>query len=136
MRVEVEQLAGGLEETHSAGGHLSAVKRRLEVELESSPGTGSELTQKLAVVAKEDPQPFGDGKDHLAVGDVFEQLLLGPGRPQQLPLLMTAWTKAAQLAGEGDQKLVPAVGTADAGQTLVEDPAVEIAIDGGLHTAA
>jgi hypothetical protein len=49
---------------------------------------------------------------------------------------MTAWTKAAQPAGEGHQKLVPALRAADAGHTLVEDPAVEVAIDRGLHTAA
>jgi len=51
MRVEVEQLAGGLEETHSAGCQLSAVEGHLEVEPEGSPGTSGELTQKLAVVA-------------------------------------------------------------------------------------
>ena len=49
---------------------------------------------------------------------------------------MAAWTKAPQLAGEGHQKLVPAIGAADAGDTLVEDAAVEVAMDREFHTAA
>ncbi len=89
--VKVEQLARGLEETHGAGSYVSAIDEHFEVELESSPGAGGELAQKLAVVAEEEAEPLGDGEDHLTVGDVFEQLLLGPGRPQQLPLLMTDW---------------------------------------------
>ena len=49
---------------------------------------------------------------------------------------MTAWAQGPQLAGEGHQKLVLAIGAADAGDTLVEDAAVEVAMDCGLHTAA
>ena len=49
---------------------------------------------------------------------------------------MAAWTKAPQLAGEGHQKLMPAIGAADAGDTLVEDAAVEVAMDREFHTAA
>ena len=65
---------------------LSAAEGRLEVEPEGSPGTGGELTQKLAVVAEEDSQPFGDSEDHLTVGGVLEKFLLCPGHPEQLPL--------------------------------------------------
>ena len=53
---------------------------------------------ELAVVAEEDPQQLGDGEDHLAVGDVFEELLLGPVGPQKLPLLMAAGAEAPKLA--------------------------------------
>jgi hypothetical protein len=136
VRVEVEQLARGLEEAHGTGRHLSAIEGHIEVQPQGSPGTGSEFTEELSVVAEEDPQPLGDGEHHLAVVDVLEQLFLRPGRPQQVSLLMTAWAQGPQLAGEGHQKLVPAVGAADSRHTVVEDAAVEEAPDRGLHTAA
>jgi hypothetical protein len=40
MRAEIEQLAGGLEETHGTRCHLSAIEARIEVELQSPPGAG------------------------------------------------------------------------------------------------
>jgi len=82
MGVEVEQLADGLEETHSAGCHLSAVEGHLEVEPEGSPGTSGELTQRQAVVAEEEAQALGDSKYDLPVGDILDELFLGPDLPQ------------------------------------------------------
>ena len=125
MWVEVEQLARRLHESHGSRGDVGAVEVGREIELQGSPGTAGQLSQELAVVAKEDPQPLGDGEDHLAVGDVLEQLLLGPVRPQKLALLVAARAQAPELAGEGDQKLVPAVRAAHPGDALVEDAAVE-----------
>lgn len=70
------------------------------------------------------------------MGDVFEQLLLGPLGPEQLTLLMAAWAQAPELAGEGDQELMAAVRAAHPGDTVVENPAVEVAVDRRLHAAA
>jgi hypothetical protein len=70
-----------------------------------------------------------DGEDHLAVGEVLEQLVLSPLRPQQLALLMTARAQPPELAGERDEKLVPALRAAHPGDALVEDAAIEIAVD-------
>ena len=66
MRVEVEQLARGLDESNGSRGDGRAIEIGFEVELEGSPGTAGELAQKLPVVAEEHSQPLGDGEDHLA----------------------------------------------------------------------
>ena len=81
--VEVEKLPCRLNEPHRARDHLGAVEVRREVELQGPPGTGGELAEELSVVAQEHPEPLGDGEDRLAVGNVFEQLLLGPHRPKR-----------------------------------------------------
>ncbi len=47
----------------------------------------------------------------------------GPGNRfggHQSPFLMAAWTEAALLTGEGDEHLVAAVGTTDAGEAVVQ----------------
>ena len=69
------------------------------------------------------------------MGDVLEQLLLGPVRPQKLALLMAARAQAPELAGEGDQKLVAAVRAAHPGDALVEDAAIEVTVDRRLDVA-
>ena len=84
MRVEVQKLSRGLQEPSRARGNIGAVKVGSEVELQGSPGTAGELTQKPAVVAEEDPKPLGNRGHDLAMGNFFEQLLLGPVRPQEL----------------------------------------------------
>ena len=47
MGVEVEQLPGRLQEPHGAGGHASAVKVRLEVELQGPLGAAGVLSEEL-----------------------------------------------------------------------------------------
>ena len=136
MRMEVEQLSRGLQEPGPARSHIGAVKVAVEVELQRPPGTSGQLSQELAVVAEEDSEPLRDGEDHLAMGDVFEQLLLGPSRPQQLTLLVAARAEPPELAGEGDQKLVSALRAAHPGDTLVEDAAIEVAMDCRFDAAA
>jgi hypothetical protein len=63
------------------------------------------------------------------VGNVFEQLLLGPPRPQKLAFLVAARAQAPKLAGEGEEKLGPALVAAHPGHALVEDTAIEIAVN-------
>jgi len=70
------------------------------------------------------------------MGVQVEQLLLGPMRPKQLALLMTARAQAPELAGEGDQELMAAIGTAHPGDAVVDDAPVEVAVECRLHTAA
>ena len=67
--------------------------------------------------------------------NVFEQLLLGPLRPQKLALLVAARAQAPELAGEGDQELVPTVRTTHPGDALIEDAAIEIAVNRRLDAA-
>jgi hypothetical protein len=59
------------------------------------------------------------------VRNILELLLLSPLRPQKLALLVTARAQASQLAGDYDEKLVPAIRAAHLGDALVEDAAIE-----------
>ena len=58
MRVEVEQLPRGLHEPHRARSHVGAVEVGCKVELQSPPGAAGQFSDKLTVVAEEDPQPL------------------------------------------------------------------------------
>ena len=78
---------------------------------------------------------LGDREHHLAVRDVFEQFPLGPIHPQKLALLVAAGAQAPELAGEGDEELVPAIRAAHPGDALVEEAAIEVAVDCRLDAA-
>jgi len=67
--------------------------------------------------------------------NVFEQLPLGPVRPEKLALLVAAGTQAPELAREGDEELVPAIRAAHPSNALVEDAAIEVAVDCRLDAA-
>jgi len=136
MWMKVEKVARGLDEPDGSRGDGRAIEIVIEVEFEGSPGTTGELAQKLPVVAEEDPQALGHREDHLAVGNILEQLLVGPVRPQELALLVAAWTQTPKLAREGDEELMPAVQASHSGDAVVEHAAIEIAVDGWLDAAA
>ena len=82
MLIQVEQPSRGLQEASRARGHVGAVEVAVEVEPQRSPGTAGQLSQELAVKSEKDPEPLGDGEDHLTVGDILEQLTLCPVHPQ------------------------------------------------------
>ena len=101
-----------------------------------SPGAARQLSWEQPVVAEEHSQPLGDGEDDLSVGDVLEHISLGPVRPQELALLLAAWTQTPKLAREIDEELMPAVRASHSGNAVVEHAAIEIAVDRWLDAAA
>jgi len=70
------------------------------------------------------------------VRDILEQFLLSPVRPQKLALLVAARAQSPELAREGYEELVPAVGAAHTGDSVVNDAAIEIAVDRWPDAAA
>ncbi|MGB5392087.1 MAG: hypothetical protein WBP10_18075 [Thermoanaerobaculia bacterium] len=70
------------------------------------------------------------------MGNILEQLLVGPVRPQELALLVAAWTQTPKLARESDEELMPAVRASHSGDAVVEHAAIEIAVDRWLDAAA
>jgi hypothetical protein len=111
---------------HRSGDQVAALEVRVEVELESAPGAVGQVTKKLAVIAAEDSQPLGDGEDHLPVRDVFEQLLLGPPRPEELTLLMN-WYE--QIVGpELAQQISPTRSALDRGMIVTSHTDAPVAL--------
>ena len=88
-----------------------------------------------AIETQEDPQPLRDGEDDLPVRHLREKLA-GPRDPEQLALLVAGRAEAAQLAGEGDQDVVPALGAVRSRRAVGEDAAIEVAVDRGRDRAA
>ncbi len=79
--------------------------------------------QSNKLIAGEDELPVGDGSAD-GLGDRFIR--------QQGALLVAARTKAALLTGEGDEHLVAAVGTTNAGKAVVQ---VAAAKESARHVA-
>ena len=101
----------------------------LEVFEESLDSCLAKISQKPALVAEEDAQHLGDGKDHLAVGDIQDELLPHPLAPLLKALGMTPGTEAAGAARKHKQAFFTAVRTPDAGKPAAGVAAVQIALN-------
>ncbi|HEX9641661.1 MAG TPA: hypothetical protein VGB13_10145 [Candidatus Krumholzibacteria bacterium] len=66
----------------------------------------------------------------------FREELAGPLDPEQLALLVAGRAEAAQLAGEGNQDVVPALDAVGPRRAVGEDAAVEEAVDRGRDRPA
>lgn len=89
------------------------------------PGTAGELSEQSAVATKRRPQHPGNRPDLLAVVDCFQNLVRHPLDQGSHPFGLTSRTEVSGLTGEGEQIFRATMGTADAGQTMMIDPALQ-----------
>ena len=89
-----------------AGHHILTSEQPPGFRLETRPGTGRKFTQQLAIEARVNSQTFGDRQHDLAMGDGRADLVGNVQRGQQRALLVARGTRAALLAGEGDEHLM------------------------------
>ena len=90
--MKIENFASCGDEPNGPRYDIVAVKVVSRIQLECSPGTAGQLAQQSSIVAEEDSQPFWDGENHLAVRNVFEQLLAGPMGPQEFTFFVATRT--------------------------------------------
>ena len=90
--MEIENFASGGDEPNGPRHDIVAVKVDSRIQPECSPRAAGQLAQQFTIVAEEDSQALGDGENHLAVRDVFEQLFAGPMRPYELTLFVATRT--------------------------------------------
>jgi hypothetical protein len=91
---------------------------------------GGQLLQQVAVVAEEDAQASGVGPDGRAVRDVEADIIGHVHAEPEGAFLGATGADASLRAGEGDEELVAAIGTADAGEAVLEVAALEEVADG------
>jgi len=128
MRMEIDAVAESLDGGHNTRTKLCAGSG-LEVFEESLDSCLAKVPQKPALVAEEDAQHLGDGKDHLTVGDIQDELLPHPLAPLLKALGMTRGTEAAGAVRKHKQAFFTAVRTPDAGKPAAGVAAVQIALN-------
>ena len=79
------------------------------------------------------PQPFRNGEDELPVRDFRKDFLADVHREFEYPLLMAGWTEASDLAGEGNEQVMPAIVTADSGKALTQVSALDELVSRNPH---
>ena len=97
MAMQIDLGSEGLDRGHNPGSKLCA-RDSLEVFEEGIDSRLAKISQKPALVAEEDAQHFGDGKYHLTVGDIQQELLPHPLSPFLPPLGMAGWAKSSGAA--------------------------------------
>ncbi len=120
----------GLDGGDDAGHYVLAPQQAADFGLNAGRRAGAELAQELAVEAGVQPQAFGDGEDHLAVGDGKTDLFGHVHGGQQGAFLVAGGAGAALLAGKGHEHLVAALRAAHPGEALVQVAAGEKRLDG------
>ena len=92
-------------------------------------GNPGKVAQQSPPVEAEGPEPFGEGKDDLAMGYRGEERLVQPEAPPGQTLGVATGAEVARLAGEGEQVLVGAGVTANPGEAVLQEPAGEELLD-------
>ena len=115
----MQKFAMSLNRGDHPGHHVLAPEQALCFRLEAGPGTRGKFDQQLAIEASMHSQTFGNGQDDLPMCDGRADFFGNVDRGQQRPLLVARGTRAALLAGEGDEHLVLAVGAADSREAFL-----------------
>jgi len=125
--VKIDPVPEGLDGRDDAG-CKRAPGHNLEIAGQGPEGRAAEIPQKPTLVLEEDPQHPGDGENDLAVRNIQEKLLPHPLAPFLKALGMTRRAEASGAAGEHQEPLLAAVGTADGGEPAVRITAVKITL--------
>ncbi len=128
MGMEVDAVAKSLNNGHHSRHKLKPCGSVQEFH-KCSYSRETERIEELSLEAEKQTQHFGNGKDHLAMRDIQQELLPHPLAPHLTALGMTRRAEPACLAGKHQQALFPAVGTPDAGKATHGIAAVEILLD-------
>jgi len=125
MGVVLEQSPEGLHCDDSPGLEICTRQGLLKVLLEGLGGAPAEIAKELSVIEKRPAEYLGDAEDPVAVWYGFNDLLEKPLPEFDHTLLVAGGTEMPTLAREGQEVLVAAGITADPGESVVEDAAVE-----------
>jgi hypothetical protein len=91
-------------------------------------GSQAERGKKRSSETEEQTQHFGNGEDHLTMGNIEEKFFPHPLTPFLTSLGMTRWAESACLAGKHEETLLPTVWTPDAGKSTLRVAAVKILV--------
>ena len=105
--VKVQQLNGRLDELHRTRHRRVVIEAGEYPESEGAPSAAGEIPHEGAVVAEVDPQALGDGEDHLAMGNVLQDMLGSPLSPQEFALGMAGGQMQRSLQEKATKKSWP-----------------------------
>ncbi len=91
-----------------------------------------DFAQELAVPGDLEAKPIRECEYDLAHWDAWDDFVDEVGRRVDHPATVAAWAEAADLAAERDQHVVTAVAAADAGESVGEDAAADVLLEGAL----
>jgi hypothetical protein len=112
-----DQVAEGLNGGDHARNRFGVAGSGLENRPDHFPRRTAEFAQEPPVKPEINPQPFGNGKDKLAVRHWRADILAGPMRRLQRPFLMASGTETTAPAGKRHEELIGALRTSYAGET-------------------
>jgi hypothetical protein len=121
----MQEFAMRLNRCDHAGHDVLAREQARRFRLETRPRTRTEFAQQQPIEAGVNSQTLGNDQHDLPMGDGRTHVFGHVRRGQQRPFLVAGGTGAALLAGEGDEHLVVAVGTANSSKAFLQIAALE-----------
>jgi len=117
------------------GGGGEAAVREVEHGAEGVAQAGGggveEVSEEVAAFAEDRAKEFRNGEDELTVGNGQADVVGDPAGGLEGPALVAGGTEVAGLAGEGEQVLMAAAGTDEAGEAGGKVAATAEGLDGG-----
>jgi hypothetical protein len=125
MGVEDEVVAEGVDGGDGSDATVGKIEPCAEGVLEGGRGGVEQVGEKVAAFAEDATQDLGDGEDKLAVRNFAADRIGDPSSNGAGAALVADGAEVAAPAGEGEQVLVTAVGTLEAGEPGGEFTATE-----------
>ena len=134
MGMKDEVVSEGVDGGDGAKFALGQIELRPKDVSEGLDGTMEEQAHQPPALAKDAPQHFGNGENHLSVRDLMADVGSDPLAGGAHASLMARGAEVAGLAGEGEQALVAAVGAFEAGESGGKIAASHKGLHGPLGT--
>jgi hypothetical protein len=132
VRMPMKEFPVRLDGRDHARYHIMTSEEALGFGLQAGPRAERELAQQLPIKAGVESETLGDGEHDLSMRDGKTDLFGHVDGRQQTAFLVAGGAGGALFARIGNEHLVLAVGTADAGEALVQITALEKGRHGAL----
>ena len=129
VRIESKKVAEGLDGNDSTGDGFLFGNRMLHKNLHGFPRAAAETGKKLSVIQEIPAKDFRNTENEMSMRHLLEDIDAEPLPEFHHTLLMAGRAEMTALAREGKQVFMPAVFAFDAGKTVAQIAAIEIAVD-------
>jgi hypothetical protein len=129
VRVVSQEIPKGLDGNDGAGDCILLWDNSLEKDFQGVPCTSAQLREESAIIEEVSPEDFWHAKSVMAVRYGLKHFFTEPFPEFYHPFLMTRWTEMSALAREGKKVFMPAASALHTGEAIMEDAAIQVAID-------
>jgi hypothetical protein len=133
LRVETKEIPKGLDGNDGAGDYILLWDNGLEKDFQRVPCTTARFGEESSIIEEVSPEDLGYAKNEMTVRYGLVDFFTDPFPELHYPSLVRGGAEMATLTREGKKVFVSAALALHTGEAIIEDAAIQVAIDGLPH---